>query len=1036
MFVLTAQAQDQNFEEKKKIQMIAIASKTPIWWRQTRALAFKAWSAQVRQWQMLVLVCLFPVLLILVCQIIANVMKDASKNLSGPSKDILMCSREDAMDPNLYYPITDLSNPFLPTTPANSVPHSSGPVTHINFLFFVNTASPTVSTSNSVKPCVYKFGKRYKTGTDVYSMDPGLSAKDRLFVSDSTFQAEPKGGWFGSNAIALLTKALMFGQMNEVFLVSAAEGVGMTLVGGESRHPWIGREDARFSITGKMVPPLGFWPVNESMALLDTVEQRVHLDVDAKQQMLTGFRIVPSFQPIGSSEEEMDQSLLRHVEDTFKRVSAVDTNILMRPNPPLSDILSFLTNASAAIQNMPFGGIRFTAANTTTAQYSYTLHLDDVALFSAVSAFPERGLRALLIQSQLSNAFLRFSSPKLKDALITQSLRAFPVLASTELLLPVDGRIGRVLYPFGVSFLVPLFVMMLVREKEAQVCVFIAAMNGVHPVLVALSHYTSFFLIYLLSATIFCVSGFVAKLQLFTRTSPFVLSVLLFLWGHVQVSASFLISLLFEQSCYASATSFLLILASVVASITIDDIFGAQAQIPDFLLAWPPFAYFRALSYLNECSFNPKLSPFLLHHLTGTDPITKCMYTLAIHAIVLQAAILASCYIRIPRLTFSNLRQAFKNRKLSPGAASTQRRISFLPGSLSFRLSANSLEDVDITEERKRVLMDVGLIEACPLVVRHLKKVYEVSVGGAQVSALKGVSFAVEQGCVFGLLGPNGAGKSTLLSILTGARKQTSGRVWMNGVDVSRDRRSIKSQIGICPQADLLWNTLSVQEHVLFYVRIKGVDPKDEHTAAQTLLGQVGLTHIAHRTPQHLSGGEKRRLSIAIALAGSPKLVFLDEPTAGLDPNIKRKIWAIIRSRREGPTIIMTTHSMQEAETCCTRLAILSTGRLKCLGSQVRLQQLHGAGMRLTVYLASVECEEGVHRFMEAVLPVHARRVDGGGKEGDLKCVYEFSPGDAGLGAVLREVEEGGGVVGIVDWTIAQAAMDSVFSKLVTLEET
>ncbi|KAJ3239057.1 hypothetical protein HDU81_006663 [Chytriomyces hyalinus] len=451
--------------------MIAIANKTPIWWRQTRALCFKAWSAQVRQWQMLVLVCLFPVLLILVCQAIANVMKDASKNLSGPSKDILMCSREDAMDPSLHYPITDLSNPLLQTTPATSVPYSSDPVTHINFLFFVNAASPTLSTSNSVKPCVYKFGKRYKTGTDVYSMDPGISPKNRLFTSDSTFQSEPKGGWLGSNAIALLTKALMLGQMNEVFLVSAAEGMQLTrLASGESNHPWIGREDVRFSITDKMVPVLGFWSVNESMALLDTVEQRVHLDVDAKQQTLTGFRIVPSFQPIGSSQEEMDQTLLHDIQETFKRISAVDTNILMRPNPPLSDILSFLTNASTAIQNMPFGGIRFTSANVSTSQYSYTLHLDNANLFSTVSAFPERNLRALLIQSQLSNAFLRFSSPKLKDAVITQSVRSFPVLASTEFLVPVDGRIGRVLYPFGVSFLVPLFVLMLVREKEAQVC--------------------------------------------------------------------------------------------------------------------------------------------------------------------------------------------------------------------------------------------------------------------------------------------------------------------------------------------------------------------------------------------------------------------------------------------------------------------------------------------------------------------------------------------------------------------------------------
>jgi ABC-type multidrug transport system ATPase subunit len=185
---------------------------------------------------------------------------------------------------------------------------------------------------------------------------------------------------------------------------------------------------------------------------------------------------------------------------------------------------------------------------------------------------------------------------------------------------------------------------------------------------------------------------------------------------------------------------------------------------------------------------------------------------------------------------------------------------------------------------------------------------------------------------VFGLLGPNGAGKTTLISILTGLYPPTSGDAFLAGFNVHTEIEKIYQNIGVCPQHDILWEDLSVEDHLYFYARIKGVSPKDEKAAVTASLETVSLTDFRTRTAKGLSGGEKRRLSIAIALIGFGKVIFLDEPTTGLDPEVRRLIWEIINKAKQGRTIILTTHSMEEAEVLCQRIGIMSKGALRCLG--------------------------------------------------------------------------------------------------------
>ncbi len=157
----------------------------------------------------------------------------------------------------------------------------------------------------------------------------------------------------------------------------------------------------------------------------------------------------------------------------------------------------------------------------------------------------------------------------------------------------------------------------------------------------------------------------------------------------------------------------------------------------------------------------------------------------------------------------------------------------------------------------------------------------------------------------------------------------------------------VYKSIGICPQHDILWGDLTVLEHCLFYARIKGIPAKDELETVNKAIKQVELESYADRLSKGLSGGEKRRLSIAISLIGNPAVVFLDEPTTGLDPEVRRLIWNIINEAKRARTIVLTTHSMEEAEVLCNRIGIMAKGTLRCIGPLLRLKEVYGRGFKL-----------------------------------------------------------------------------------------
>ena len=229
--------------------------------------------------------------------------------------------------------------------------------------------------------------------------------------------------------------------------------------------------------------------------------------------------------------------------------------------------------------------------------------------------------------------------------------------------------------------------------------------------------------------------------------------------------------------------------------------------------------------------------------------------------------------------------------------------------------------------------------------VDDLKKTYRGRRTGA-INAVDGVSFHVEEGEFFGILGPNGAGKTTTLEIVEGLRRPDSGRVRLLGSSPWPHSPELAARIGVQLQASAFFEFLTAREQVETFARLYGAD----EARAAAMLEQVGLTEAANVRAEKLSGGQKQRLSIACTLVGDPELVFLDEPTAALDPQARRNLWDLIRRiNDEGRTVVLTTHYMEEAEALCDRVAIMDEGRIRAIGRPRELIASLEAPTRISV---------------------------------------------------------------------------------------
>lgn len=234
--------------------------------------------------------------------------------------------------------------------------------------------------------------------------------------------------------------------------------------------------------------------------------------------------------------------------------------------------------------------------------------------------------------------------------------------------------------------------------------------------------------------------------------------------------------------------------------------------------------------------------------------------------------------------------------------------------------------------------------ESNAIEVKKLKKYFKGSHGMEDVRAVDEISFNVKSGEVFGLLGTNGAGKTTTINILTGALLSDAGMARVGGYDLKTDLNKIKEIMSVCPQETALFKFLSGLENIKFFGNMYLIPKQEIIERADKLLKLLGLFEARNRSAGGYSGGMKRQLSLIISLINDPDILFLDEPTVGLDPRNRRKVWEFLKSQKDRKrTIILTTHYIEEAEALCDRVAIMDFGQIIAIGSPRELIKMYNA---------------------------------------------------------------------------------------------
>lgn len=302
-----------------------------------------------------------------------------------------------------------------------------------------------------------------------------------------------------------------------------------------------------------------------------------------------------------------------------------------------------------------------------------------------------------------------------------------------------------------------------------------------------------------------------------------------------------------------------------------------------------------------------------------------------------------------------------------------------------------------------------------------------------QKRALNNLSLSLYKNQITVLLGHNGAGKTTAMSILTGLFPPTSGDMYINGFSVRTDTKKARESVGLCPQHNVLFDELTVDEHLRFFSSIKGQSYADTELEIGSLLLKFDLLHKRYVLSKDLSGGMKRKLSMANALIGGSKIVILDEPTAGMDPQARRGVWSILQEARKERTIMLSTHYMEEADVLGDRIAFLAGGTLKCSGSPMFLKKKYETGYKMRVAKADPSTD------VENIVDVIHKFLGQSGCYLETNLRYEFCvnlgfPSAEDLIPLFRHIEEHGKELGISSLGVSVTTMEDVFMKVGQLD--
>ena len=569
---------------------------------------------------------------------------------------------------------------------------------------------------------------------------------------------------------------------------------------------------------------------------------------------------------------------------------------------------------------------------------------------------------------------------------IVSGLQLMPIALedNEENIQRIINVVGTIFYPMSISLLMPLFMYNIVIEKERQL-IEIMRINGLKMRNYWISYFIFNYILYLITIIFFIIFGtYVFGLNLFKDSSFLLIFLTVFIWGFAQIGLAYFFQAFLSNGRTTSIIGYMIALWLTLTCACLNlALFVIPTEAPYILNILPTFAICRIFFYMaSYCGYESCIGDFKnvnneLRYALGYMMLGSVIFTILgvyLHEVLpKQYGIRKNPIFCIEDEIKNCQRKNDKtddmiidddNKKEKEENDDNNIKTNLIDNknenendeNISLSDNYNPLKDKEIEKEFVNVkdIIDKGERELrkYPLVCNGLTKIYSSNLKSKDPKkknkkSLDNFTICLKDNEIFGLLGPNGAGKTTFFSCLTGIYEPTSGSAFIRGHSIKTELERSHEFIGYCPQFDLLWEDLSVENTLLFYSRIKNKEEIRINYMVEKILQDVKLTKFRKYLVRELSGGMKRRLSLGIALIGEPPIVFLDEPTTGLDPKNKREIWDILSHCKENRCMILTTHLMDEAETLCDRIGIILKGKIRCLGSQYKLKAEYGKGFKI-----------------------------------------------------------------------------------------
>lgn len=574
--------------------------------------------------------------------------------------------------------------------------------------------------------------------------------------------------------------------------------------------------------------------------------------------------------------------------------------------------------------------VYFESFDLSAKQFKYTVFLNNTASFGANIAVNLMNQGILKAVTNNPNAFIKST---LRPHKLTKQWKTFESSA--------DALMAVFLISLAYSFIPSSLIMFIVKERETNVK-HQQIVSGVSILAYWSSNFTVDFLKFLICGVYTCLAVEIFNIEAFKKLDYYgMVWALTMMYGVCVILFTYLTSFLFKSPSGAQIftfifnyfTGFILMLTAFIFRLVKSTRPTSQYWLEYPFRLFPSYNYsFGLLSLPNGTVWQA------IYKLTGPSKAWTRYgaYQEFVAMIIVSIASLVGIYL-------------IENQKANIGVSQVS-PVSEKDESL--------VQDSDVLQEEIAVSKNSDF----QVKVENLKKTYSIFEGKwcmkkakSVKQAVKGISFGVGKGECFGLLGTNGAGKSTTFKILTGEIFQTAGLAQILGCNLETDIKKIIHKIGYCPQFDALLDNLTSREHLELYAAIKGIPVKYREQLIQEILIRMNLKKFENVLSGTYSGGNKRKLSVAMALLGSPPIIFLDEPSSGMDPEARRFMWSIvagITGKSKQSSVILTTHSMEEAEALSTKLAIMVEGSIKCIGSVQRLKNKYGKGFEIETKIA------------------------------------------------------------------------------------